>query len=162
MSQMLEAVATMNQNRIYCRMRSPCAKWNCNFAKSKSQQPQLLPQFLQKWREQSSNRNMDAIFEDVDQLQRLSSTLDATSSENARSRLAVPLLVQMLEVVARLCADASFPDLPLGNFRSNLRKLANYVSVPRYILAQVRQKDVLSTATVQTVRFDPEDSNIGY
>jgi hypothetical protein len=101
---------------------------------------------------------MDAISEDFDQLQRLSSTLDATSSENARSRLAVPLLVQMLEVVARLYADASFPDLPLGYLRSNLRKLANYVSVPRYLLAQVRQKDVLFTATVQTVRFDPEDS----
>jgi OTT_1508-like deaminase len=154
---MLEAVVSMNQNRILCRMRSSHAKWDCNFAKIKSSKPALLPQLLEKMRKTLSDRHMGIFREDISQLQRFTETLEAMRLEDARSLPGVSLLAQILKIINRLHHSTCLRDIYL----STVRKLAHYVSVSRFLLEQARLKRVLSTMTVQIVRFEPiasEDS----
>jgi OTT_1508-like deaminase len=158
---MLAAAVSMNQNRILCRMRSSHAKWDGNYAKVRSSKPALLPQFLETIQKTLPDHHMELICQDHLQLQKLMKSLETLRVADGRSHRGVVLLVQILKAINRLCSSTYLRDIYPACLPSPIKKLGHYVSVSLYLLEQARLKHVLSTLTVQIVRFEPIRSGDG-
>ncbi len=152
---MLEAAVSMNQNRILCRMRSSHAKWDSNFAKVWSSKPALLPQFLNVIEKSLPEHHLELVCKDLLQIRNLTNSLETLEAAEVRSHQGVVLLAQILKAVNRLCSSTYLWDIYPTCLSSHVKKLGHYVSVSLYLLEQARFKHILSTLTVEIVRFQP-------
>lgn len=156
LEQMLTAIVSMNQNRIYCRMQSRHAKWKCNFAKTKASRSPMLILLVSTLRERLQMHGDTSILDQLDLLEGLTNSLESMKARDAGGTPGICAIIQILKVAANLRSNQEFEAQIQGiKVPAAFVKLAYYVSASRFLIKEASRNRALLALKVEIVRFQP-------
>jgi hypothetical protein len=153
---LLETIVSMNQNRILCRLRSTRARRHCNFKKMKLAKAPILPQVVQLYREKCTLEFPSSFDQELDDLEKYSTSLESLEPLDAASVRGVRPIVGIVQIIHRLWLNQDFRSLfPPGMLRSTLAKLSRYVSAAYFLVEEARRQSILAMLKVKIVACEP-------
>jgi hypothetical protein len=146
----------MNQNRILCRLQSSRAKWYCNFKKAKLAKAPILPRVVQLYREKCALEFPSSFDQELDDLEKHSTSLESLEPVDAASARGLRLIVGIVQIIHRLWLNQDFRSLFLpGILGFTLAKLSRYVSAAYFLVEEARRQSILAMLKVEIVACEP-------
>src|SRR5436309_2411402 len=146
----------MNQNRILCRLRSSCARWQCNFKKVKHARPPILPQVFQLYREKGNLEFPSSFDQELNDLQKYFTSLESLKPVDAASVRGARFIVGIVQIIHRLWLNQDFRSLfPPGILAFRLEKLSRYVSAAYFLAEEAGRQSILALMKVEIVACEP-------
>ena len=164
-----EAVA-LNQNRILLRLRSRHATSRANFKKDKKQRPKLIPQLCEAINKpilEGTARVSSPVFvalkADIQRLGRLFESLEHLSTPEAKSRLGLEILVDIVTSCQHVHNHRILEDTLTGiprleavskaTIARTITKLGHYSTVSHSLLQVARNHPIFERVRISIVKF---------